>query len=170
MHQTGPRGVGPANHTGESHVGFPAKGYARLIPPDEPTPRMMAGSTVCYTVAPGRPVPWKVPHVGKFGCKPTKGRHDMAAWQQVVAARARLAMAGRKPYSGPVRLSVTFNLVRRPGRQSNPDLTNLVKALEDAIQDVVIVNDQQVSEHVKMRRVWVDSREDEGAVILVEAL
>jgi len=90
-------------------------------------------------VVEGRPCPWKAPTVTKNGTFKDK---TLVAWQKTVADHAALAMVGKYPYPGPVRLDLHFRLTRRPG--SVPDLSNLTKALEDSLQGTVITNDRVV--------------------------
>jgi Holliday junction resolvase RusA-like endonuclease len=82
-------------------------------------------------------------------------------WQRLVAAAAGEAMAGRELMTGPLRLRLFF-VVRRPGGHwttkgalsaegrrrpypdRRPDLTKLIRAVEDALTEVVWRNDEQV--------------------------
>jgi Holliday junction resolvase RusA-like endonuclease len=96
-----------------------------------------------------RPIPWKAATVLKAGgaFKDKK----LVAWQRAVATCGRMAMMGREPFAGPVEIDVTFHL--SPSKNGSvPDTTNLVKALEDSLQGVVIVNDRQVCNTMARRR------------------
>jgi len=87
-------------------------------------------------------------------------------WKQIVRDRAILAMGGEPPFEGPLRLNLKVTL-RRPkghylggdpkrelsaeGRRharptTKPDLTALLRAVEDALTDVCYRDDSQVAE------------------------
>lgn len=100
-----------------------------------------------------RPVPWKVSI--RRGAPNAK----LMAWQREVALAARVAMNGRKPYAGPVVLNLSFRL-RRFGRM--PDRTNLLKSTEDAIQGIVIINDNQC----KDGRIFMDDDASENEAVV----
>ena len=102
--------------------------------------RLEPGTLIAEVYVPMRPVPWKAPTTTRTGhaFKAPK----LLAWQAMVAKCARDAMHGAAPYPHGVRLVITFYLNKRAG--SLPDLSNLVKSTEDALQSVVFVNDRQV--------------------------
>jgi Holliday junction resolvase RusA-like endonuclease len=109
----------------------------------EPVELEPAGTVICEGEIPERPVPWKAPTLGANGGA-IRNRSYVAykTWQAVVAAHARVAMGRKRPYAGPVALCLAFHLSKRPG--SPPDLSNLVKSTEDALQGVVYRNDTTV--------------------------
>jgi Holliday junction resolvase RusA-like endonuclease len=92
------------------------------------------------------------------------GRERLEPWRNAVAARAREAMAGRAPLTGPLELDVAFAFGRprshyRTGRHAGelkptapiycdkrPDLDKLLRAIGDAITGIVVVDDAQVVE------------------------
>jgi Holliday junction resolvase RusA-like endonuclease len=114
---------------------------------------------------PGRPAPWSVPVVFRNGGCRKDAR--LVSWQRTVALYARLAMAGREPYAGPVELRVTFTVAKPSGRAKREiDLTNALKGFEDPLQGIVIVNDRQVCRQVAERV----RGEPEGAAVEVRAL
>jgi hypothetical protein len=101
-------------------------------------------------------------------CQQARGTPDLVTWQGLVRAEAERAMAGLAPCIGPVRLAALFVTRTPPGSRhgecwfagmiprdgkwvkggvTEPDLTNLVKAAEDAIEGTAYVNDYQVREH-----------------------
>ncbi|KKN12270.1 hypothetical protein LCGC14_1018220 [marine sediment metagenome] len=96
---------------------------------------------------PGRPVPWSV-KVGRHGSHGTLVTPDhVLVWQQFAAAMARLAMKGRKPIEGAVKISLaavfpipkSWRKKKREEAVSGqvfhtvlPDATNILKATEDA--------------------------------------
>jgi Holliday junction resolvase RusA-like endonuclease len=102
----------------------------------------------------GRPVPWSAPTVLKSG-HAFKGKR-LVAWQGIVKDSAVVAMKGHEPYAGPVLISMRFFL-KRSGNGSLPDLSNLVKSTEDALQGVVIVNDRQVCRNIGGRYVAAEN-------------
>lgn len=72
------------------------------------------------------------------------------AWQTLVAIRAREAMAGREPITGPVAVRVVFCLPDNRRR----DLDNLSKGVLDAIKTICFGDDSQITclnlvKHVK---------------------
>lgn len=85
------------------------------------------------------PVPWKVSRRG------TKPPH-LVEWQKRVNDEARVAWGFNTPaHEGPVGLSMWFYLTDPGENESHlPDLTNLEKGVEDALQGVVIRNDRKV--------------------------
>lgn len=92
----------------------------------------------------------------------------LEAWQETVAQFATIywRQAGyRAPHLGPVSLYMEFRLHRNG--QTPPDLTNLVKATEDALQHgKVIGNDRQV-EGQQNHLIWVPSPSEESVLIAV---
>ena len=119
--------------------------------------RRPAPKKVVFSVA-GRPVPWKVSRRG------TKNP-ALVAWQEWIGHQAHMAMAGRRPMEGPVRLRMAFRLNVRPGRV--PDLRNLCKAAEDALNGICFVDDTQVCRDGNGRDIvagW------QGVSIIVESL
>ena len=101
-------------------------------------------------------VPWQRAglHRGRVFTKP-----ETRAWQQVVAHHARRAMGGGMPFNGPVALSVQFYQTVPPSwpkakrakaiacehwPTSRPDLSNLVKSIEDACNAILYFDDAQI--------------------------
>jgi Holliday junction resolvase RusA-like endonuclease len=85
-------------------------------------------------VVPGRAVPWK-----------THGhpRPILRRWQRIVAKAAMIGFHhGQRPYQGPIKLEITVCFCS--SKKIHGDLTNLVKAIEDAMQGIVFLNDRQV--------------------------
>lgn len=87
-----------------------------------------------------RPVPWKAPLVLRTGISIKDKK--LLAWQAEVGRCGKAAMLGLAPYAHPARLEMQFHLTPRAG--SPPDVSNLVKAAEDACQGAVLVNDRKV--------------------------
>lgn len=110
----------------------------RLVPDFGHTPTYAPGETIVRFRVETRPVPWSVAHRGQ---KPPK----LADFQARVHDAAVKAMGRRPPHAGPVTFQALFRLTRRGAM---PDLTNVEKASEDALQVVasagVILDDQQV--------------------------
>ena len=125
----------------------------------------MTWKTLLNFVIPGRPVPWKVPIFGKGASGKGRGRKDerLVAWQQQVQVYARIAMADARspPTEKLVRVRATFILAKQP-----PDLTNLTKALEDACNGVIWIDDTQVIEHATRR--IVNPSLSESTLFIVE--
>jgi hypothetical protein len=102
----------------------------------------------------GRAHPWKVSRVGT---KPG----PLVLWQDRVAFAARKLWGfGRAPYTGPVGASFWFYMRPADMDSHEPDLTNLVKGTEDALQGVVIANDRRVrASHGEIITVALDAPE-----------
>lgn len=107
---------------------------------------------------PGDPIAWKAAFV--FRNKHTGKSHavkndKLAMYQSRVAEEARKIMNGG-PLTGPVMLEASFYFTMPKNRQrkqrptpqcpktTRPDLSNLVKCIEDALSSVVYVDDSQV--------------------------
>ena len=105
----------------------------------------------------GKPEPWAAPTVtrrkGAFSSPKVK------AWQREVQWRLKQEWKHGAPYPGAVALELKFYreppmswskekkrdaLQHRLAPTTKPDLTNYEKALEDALQGIVLVGDQQV--------------------------
>jgi len=101
-------------------------------------------------------VPWQRAGInqGRVFTKP-----ETRAWQQVVARHARRAMGRTMPMDGPVSLSVQFYQPVPPSwpkakrakaiacehwPTSRPDLSNLVKSIEDACNGILYLDDSQI--------------------------
>jgi Holliday junction resolvase RusA-like endonuclease len=84
---------------------------------------------------------------------------ETRAWQRVVANHARKAMGAVMPHEGPVSLSVQFYQAvprswsrKKRGEAlscklwptSRPDLSNLVKSIEDACIGILYLDDSQI--------------------------
>lgn len=76
-----------------------------------------------------------------------------ADYRARITHEAALAMAGRPPWSEPVRLRATFYLPKPKSKAKkkrwpnvNPDIDNYLKALLDGLQGVVFDDDKQVCE------------------------
>jgi len=61
------------------------------------------------------------------------------------------AMEKKKPFKGPIRLSITFNLTEPTSNQKNeywacrmPDIDNLCRAVINALEGIIYENDLQV--------------------------
>lgn len=67
---------------------------------------------------------------------------EVRRWQRTVALVARAARRVDRPAAGAVMLDLAFVLAEQ-GRE--PDLSNLVKAVEDALEGVLYTNDRQVT-------------------------
>lgn len=143
-------------------------------------------TTVTFTVL-GRPAPGgsKQPFIDRAG-RP-RVREDAKRgkpWRDSVAAAAVEAMRGREPKSGPLMLDVTFYVARpsthfgsgrnrervRPSAPYfpavRPDVTKLVRALEDALTHIVWRDDAQVVMQIANKRYGTPER----AVVTVQGV
>ena len=121
----------------------------------EPVVFVDPGTIIGSGVVEGRAVPWKAPHVIPSAGGGTRTAHwdrdykRFTQWVQHVKKSVELSMAHRvKRYGGPVSVSLCF-YVHGP---QVPDVTNMQKAFEDALQGVVFRNDRQVGD-IHSRRV-----------------
>ncbi len=78
-----------------------------------------------------------------------KHESKLLVWRQTVGYDARRNMRGRPKLEGPLELCVWFYLPRRKSvtreRPSvKPDLDKLVRAIGDALEGIVYVNDSQI--------------------------
>lgn len=87
----------------------------------------------------------------------TSTNRNLKAWEELVRARANEARGDREPMAGPVALSIDFYF-QRPKRLltkstagvwqphiSAPDLSKLVRGLEDALSGILFLDDRQVA-------------------------
>lgn len=70
-------------------------------------------------------------------------------WQQEVAFAASLAMAGRDPFTGAVKVTLTFKLPTR----RRVDADNLSKCVLDALNGIIFADDAQVVD-LHIRKVY----------------
>lgn len=95
-----------------------------------------------------QPRPKTRPRVTQNGTYTTP---ELREWEKLLKTTAliRMRALGLKPYEGAVEVEVTLGLLANRG-----DLDNYVKAVLDALNEVVFVDDRQVSRMaaVKLRR------------------
>jgi Holliday junction resolvase RusA-like endonuclease len=70
------------------------------------------------------------------------------AWQNAVGWAARIAMQGREPFTGPLRIVMQFHL----SHLRKVDCGNLAKGTEDSLQGIVFVNDCQTVDECIVKR------------------
>mgnify|MGYP005860227411 CR=1 FL=1 len=106
----------------------------------------------------GTPVPKQSFHIGKYG----NGYRDhrVSAWQKEIAWVARAAMRGLAPFREHLAVRLSFVLPTR----RRVDLDNLSKAVLDACNGIVWIDDRQVTELHLRKTVG----EDAGVTINVE--
>lgn len=104
---------------------------------------------------PGEPRPWVGWHKPRLAWQTAKALEQaaithrgqawqflqMTAYQDTIQAAAWVAMRDRALVTGAVRLTVMFYT-----NNEKPDLTNMFKACEDALQGICFKNDRQVRE------------------------
>lgn len=111
----------------------------------------------------------------------TPKRHPSYAWRQALAAHA--LEAGAKPLSGPVSVDVYLSFPRTQAttwktkpmpaewHQKRPDASNVLKALEDALDGICWGEDAQIARlHVVKRICSGDPEDRPGAAVRVVAL
>jgi len=122
-----------------------------------------------FTV-PGRPVPQSRPRVFKNGG--VKSNSDkVAAYKQVI----QLLCPRRKPLFGPVRLLVKAIMPRPKSvpkgkryHDSQPDLDNIVKAIQDALNGLAYEDDGQIAEIVASKHIAAVAGSECTEIILEE--
>lgn len=106
----------------------------------------------------------------------------VAAWRDTVGNAADVAMAGRSPLEGPVRLTLEFRFPRPASHRGakglkpsaprvhaqQPDLSKLVRAVEDALSTIAFRDDARVAQLIATK-VW-DDEAPAGATVSVEVL
>jgi Holliday junction resolvase RusA-like endonuclease len=105
--------------------------------------------------------------MGKQRAQTGRGGHHFTppptrAFEGFVATMARAAVAGRKPYEGAVELQLTsvfqipisWSKVKKQLAKENqihpivcPDLSNIIKAIEDGMNKIVYNDDKQICRH-----------------------
>jgi len=117
---------------------------------------MLDGSAITIEIS-GAPVPWaRTGGNGKRRFTPAK----MGKWKDVAGLYATVAMAGRKPLTGPLLLTYTaiYEIPKswpkwkrqaavdgHIGMTSAPDLDNLVKCTGDAFNKIVYTDDALIT-------------------------
>lgn len=120
--------------------------------------------------------PFKRPD-GSLGVRMVDAGKGNAEWKKVVAYTAR-AMMNRhrlKPLEGALRFSCQFVMprgttVKRRLHTVKPDLSKLIRSTEDAMTDIVWVDDCQIVEHGPMRKRYQADARGTGALITVETI
>ncbi len=95
------------------------------------------GTVLLDVTMPQRAVPWSASCVTRNGTYKSK---RLVAWQDFINIKARIWKTQSTAYAGPVEISVVSRFSKGP----LPDATNILKAVEDSLQGVVIVDDRQV--------------------------
>lgn len=133
--------------------------------------------TLCDFWVPGRPVPWKAAETGRgVGSKgPFRTWKDPALekWQAHVAKCADEARLIASPSVFWLKIALSFVLTPRSLKNpmwQKPDIGNLEKAVEDALQGIVYVNDGQILQrpHSEVKLCRDPARQ--GVRVVVETL
>lgn len=120
-------------------------------------------SEVTITI-PGKPFAWRRARShGKIRFK------DKATEQHEAALQAIALREVQKPFEGPIRITVSaFFMVPASWSQKKraahiwrahtqkPDLSNIVKHLEDGLNRIAWVDDSQIAEYGKCVKLWAD--------------
>ena len=112
--------------------------------------------------------------------------HDrLKEWRGRVATKAQVAMAGAGLWTGPIVLECEFVFQRPPshlrkdgGLRSGkplehtykPDLSKLVRAVEDALTRVIYHDDSQITDYGATRKRWARPGVPVGVTITVSQL
>lgn len=124
--------------------------------PKPPEPIVLPSGTVLaeFTIN-ERAVPWKAPTITRRGGTPKDPR--LIAWQQLVHVTATSQRRFKKLYEGAVEISIVVSFLKGPC----PDISNVAKGTEDAMQGAVYANDRKVSkitterDFTKVDRIYV---------------
>lgn len=127
---------------------------------------------------PGQPVP-----KGRARSSRNDGRHRTPKrtrdYEKRVAQEAWLAgyRQGWKLTDQPIRLSCEFRLTSPakpkgvlPTTPGEPDLSNLIKAIEDGAQGTLWENDSQITDYGRMSKRYAADPSDVGATIRAETV
>ena len=104
------------------------------------------------------------------------GGKGLAYWRSRIASEAQEAMEGRPLLTGPLRLEATFTLPRPKSKakrihypEGRPDVSKLVRALEDALSGIVYGDDAQVVTEIVAKRYEGDTggRDKPGVAVRV---
>jgi Holliday junction resolvase RusA-like endonuclease len=115
---------------------------------------------------PGLPIAQPRPQIstrGGFARAFVKADHPIHAYRSAIKLTASQAMQGQQPFEGPVRLAITLLFPRpkshtkkersRLAHTQRPDLTNIAKGIEDALNGVIWLDDSQIVVLV-MQKSW----------------
>lgn len=94
------------------------------------------------------------------------GKHDPSKAAKRAFATVCTMMMGMpdEPPTGPVELSLEFVLNKRP-KQQWPDLSNLIKLVEDALEGIYYANDRQICRYGNMSREFTQNPDEIGTAI-----
>ena len=145
--------------------------------------------TIAFTV-PGRPAPqgskqaFVNKHTGRASLVEMSGRHK--DWRAVVSIAAAERMSGLEPLDHGLNLNLAavFRFARpashygtgknertlkpsAPQAVGKPDLSKLVRSVEDAMTGIVYHDDSQIQSYNGTRKVWCDQWETPGVDIEV---
>ena len=132
---------------------------------------------------PGNPVPKARPRVTKSGHAYTPKK--TSDYEKLVQIYAKQAMAGMNPTTEAVRLTVrAFFPIPKSWTKAKkekalngdlkhttkPDLSNIVKAVEDAMNGIVYKDDSQISEIVCVKRYSMSPKVDLTVEVINEKI
>lgn len=98
----------------------------------------------------------------------------LRVWRRAVEAQATQVMRNRQAIDAPVSVHCEFILtrpksVRRLLPSAKPDLDKLMRAVGDALENVVVTNDSRIVSWVVTKR-YADPGEKPGAMVAVEEI
>lgn len=124
---------------------------------------------------------------GGLGVRVTHDNPQTTSWMSVVRHFAHEEIAGRGPIEGPVLLGVTFHLARPKGHfgtgknsrvikdsapkypTSKPDLTKLVRCVEDALRGLAWKDDSQVVMQITHKE-YASVHGEIGAAVVIKPM
>lgn len=145
-------------------------------------PRIRTRCVALFAV-PGRPIPQGSMAIVRnrrgqqvlLHSRKTKTRESVQAWRKRAAIYARRAMDGQPPIDGPIAVRARFMLARPESRRRapfpawKPDGDKLARALGDAMQGVVYVEDSRVVSW-SIEKLWVEDGQEPCTQVTVYAL
>jgi len=104
-----------------------------------------------------RPIVYRERSVVRGGFVGSYRTPQLQVWQETLSVMAKVAMKGRPKLEGPLRFTVEFFYKAKvklwdTWRTKRPDLTNLEKAIEDALQGVWFDDDSQIASKISLKK------------------
>lgn len=105
-----------------------------------------------------RPVVYRERTVVRKGFVSSHRTPQLKVWQETLSLTAKMAMKGRPKLAGPLRITFMFHYkaIKKSlwgaWRTKRPDLTNLEKAIEDALQGVWYDDDSHIASKISTKK------------------
>lgn len=105
----------------------------------------------------------------------TRVHSPVTDWRHTVYAQA-VASRPATPFAGALGVTMDFYMPRPKARKKDlwhvtrPDASNLVKAVEDALNDAQVWADDSLVAHLVVRKLYATEQEPSGAAIWLRGL